>query len=226
MINKFGYFKATDPQLLGLRFGNCGSRPYEYFWVTYVESVAGKDVFDLGTGVPSEHTWNEHVKINLKPSSYLGVDLDPRLKNEEINEPNHKMLWMNANNIDLPDNSIDVITSISTFEHIGDFDDFKQVMKECNHVLRPGGKMIVTLDEYHDYKRTDALLWNELEKARKRAGIFTEDRSYGICDFALDISEFFTPCGIPPVKNNADPDVLFSQTYNDCVSFGVFEVKK
>lgn len=226
MLEKFGYFKTTDPQLLGFKFGNWGSRPYEYFWVAFVESVSGKDVFDLGTGMPSEHTWNEFVKESLKPKSYLGIDMDLRLKTEEINEPNHKVLWMNATKIELPNNSIDVITSISTFEHIDNFEDFKQIMRECNRVLRPGGKMIITLDEYHDCNRTDALPWNELERARKRIGMTTPGRSYGIIDFAEDTKELFVPCGTPPVKANADPWLLYSPTYNDCISYGVFEVIK
>lgn len=228
MLSKFGYFKTTDPQLHGLRFGNWGSRPFEYFWVACVEEFAGKDVFDFGTGVPSEHNWNEYVRDNLLARSYFGIDLDPRLQVEQIDEPNHKMKCMNGTKLDLPDNSFDLITSISSFEHVDDFEDFKKVISECARILRPGGKMIVTLDEYHDCYRTDALPWNELEKARKRIGMTTSGRSYGICDFAVDISPWFKPSGDEsvPVKKNADPNMLYSQVYNDCVSYGVFEVIK
>lgn len=225
-MKKFGYFMPSDPQLPGLRFGNWGSRPFEYFWVASVESVKDKDVFDFGTGVPSEHNWNEFTRDVLHPKSYFGIDMDPRLKDEEINEPNHKMICMNATDIKLPDNSIDVVTAISTFEHIDDFNDFLKVVQECHRILRPGGKMVVTLDEYHDYTRTDALPWNELEKAKKRLGMVTTGRSYGICDFANDIKEFFTPLEEPPVKKNADMSLLYSHMYNDCVSYGVFQVKK
>lgn len=224
-VEKFGYFKTTDTQLHGIKYGNWGSRPYEYFWAACVEDYSGKDVFDFGTGVPSEHTWNEFV-MSFGAKSYFGIDLDPRLKDEEINEPNRKMKCMNGTKLELPDNSFDLALSISSFEHIDDFSDFKKVMSEINRVLRPGGKMIVTLDEYHDCYRTDALPWNELEKAKKRLGIITHGRSYGICDFAQDIKEWFKPLGIPPVKQNAQQDILYSQVYNDCVSYGVFEVIK
>lgn len=222
----FGYFTPHDPQLPGIKFGNWGSRPYEYFWAATVESVAGKDVLDIGTGLPSEHNWHEFVRDNLKPSSYIGIDFDSRLRNEEINEPNHEVIWMDASAMPLPDNSIDVIFSISTFEHIDSVDMFNKIMKECNRVLRPGGKMVVTLDEYWDWKRQDCLPWNELERAYVRAGSKFVGRSYGIWEFAESIEPLFTPLGEVPVKSNADSSMLYSPTYNDCIGYGVFEVKK
>lgn len=226
MISKFGYFKSNDPQLPGIKFGNWGSRPYEYFWAACVEPLEDKDVFDFGTGLPSEHTWHQFVVDNLGVKSYFGIDMDSRLKLEEIDRPNHKVKCLNGTSLPLTDSSFDIVMSISSFEHIDNLDDFRGVMKELHRILRPGGKMIVTLDEYHDYTRTDALPWNELEKARKRAGMTTKDRSYGICDFAEDIKEWFSPVQQPPVKQNADKSMLFSPQYNDCVSYGVFEVKK
>lgn len=222
----FGYFTSQDAQLPGIKYGNWGSRPYEYFWAAAVEDICGKDVFDFGTGLPSEHTWHEFVKESLKPKSYFGIDMDSRLKLEEINEPNHKVMCIDGRNLPLADNACDIVFSISSFEHIDDFSDFRKVMSELHRILRPGGKMIVTLDEYHDCYRTDALPWNELEKARKRIGMTTVGRSYGICDFAKDIEEWFLPLAEPPVKSNAEQSILYSQLYNDCVSYGVFEVKK
>jgi ubiquinone/menaquinone biosynthesis C-methylase UbiE len=225
-MKKFGYFKPSDPQFPGLRYGNWGSRPFEYFWTSCVEPVEGLDVLDIGTGLPSEHNWHEHVRDNLKPKSYLGFDFDSRIKLEEINTPTHKVRWMDASNLQLPDNSIDLVFSISTFEHIDNFDLFKSIMKETARVMRPGAKMVLTLDEYWDWKDQSCLPWNELERARVRVGVKTEGRSYGICDFAEDIAEWFEPCDSVPVKNNADNSMLYSPVYNDCVSYGVFKVKK
>lgn len=225
-MQKFGYFRPQDPQLPGIRYGNWGSRPYEYLWASCVEPVAGKHVLDIGTGLPSEHNWHEYVRDHLKPASYLGVDLDERLKNEEINTPTHKVLWMDATELQLEDNSIDLVFSISTFEHVDDMYKFRQLMKEVARVVKPGGKMVITLDEFWDYRDRNCLPWNELEKARIRAGLRTKDRSYGICDFAEDVEEWWTPCGNVPVKHNADGSMLYSPVYNDCVSYGVFEVKK
>lgn len=225
-MEKFGYFKATDPQLPGLKFGNWGSRPFEYLWASCVENVEGLDVLDIGTGLPSEHNWHEHVRDTLKPKSYLGIDFDSRLKNEQVETENHKVLWMDASSLQLSDNSIDLVFSISTFEHIDNFDLFKSIMKETARVMRPGAKMVLTLDEYWDHKERNCLPWNELERARVRSGIKTEGVSYGMIDFAQDISEWFEPCGEVHTKRNADNSLLYSPVYNDCVSYGVFKVKK
>jgi SAM-dependent methyltransferase len=225
-MKKFGYFKPHDPQLPGLRFGNWGSRPYEYFWVTIIESGKDKDILDIGTGLPSEHNWHEFVNQQIQPKSYLGIDFDQRLKNEEINTDNHKVLWMDATNLALPDDSIDLIYSFSTFEHVDNVNIFEQIMKESFRVLRPGGKMVVTLDEYWDWKRQDCLPWNELERAFVRTGKRFEGCSFGMVDFAKEIVQYFTPLDEVPTKINADSSFLYSPTYNDCVSYGVFEVNK
>jgi len=227
-MKKFGYFKTSDPQLPGIRFGNWGSRPYEYMWAAFVEPVEGLDVIDFGTGLPSEHNWHEFVRDNLKPKSYLGFDFDSRIKNEEINTPNHKVLWMDASNLQMPDNSIDLVYAISTFEHIDNFDLFKKILKEMHRVLRPGGKMVITLDEYWDHYDQSCLPWNELERARNRAGLKTEDQntSYGMTDFTLDAFDLFEPCDAVVMKQNADKSLLYSPVYNDCVSYGVFKVRK
>ncbi len=225
-MNKFGYFKPTDPMIHGIRYGNWGSRPYEYCWAANVVPVENLKVLDIGTGLPSEHTWHNYVRENLKPASYLGIDLDARLKNEEINEENHKVLWMNATELKLEDNSIDLIFSISTFEHIDDLEVFDKVMKELHRVLKPGGMMVLTLDEFWKHNVQNCLPWNELEKARIRAGKLTHGRSYGICDFSEDIAQWFEPTETPPVKQDCDSSMLYSPVYNDCVSYGVFRVKK
>lgn len=225
-MKKFGYFQTTDPQMPGIKYGNWGSRPFEYFWCAVVETVKGKDVLDIGTGLPSEHTWHEFVRDNLDPKSYLGIDFDSRLKNEEINTPNHKVLWMDASKLDLPDNSIDLIFSISTFEHIDNIEMFNNVMAECHRVLRPGGKMVLTLDEYWDWKRQDCLPWNELERAWVRSGKNFGTLSFGMVDFVKDVEKIFKPVDTVVNKINADKNVLYSPEYNDCVSYGVFEVIK
>lgn len=226
-MKKFGYFRKSDAQISGIKYGNWGSRPYEYFWAATVESLAGKDLFDFGTGLPSEHNWHEFVRQHCEPKSYFGIDLDSRLKLEEINEPNHKVLCLNGKNLPNESNSIDIVISISSFEHIDNFDDFKQIMKEMHRILRPGGKMIVTLDEFHDVFRTNCLPWNELEKARVRSGLTTPGRAYQMQDFASDISDLFSPCEeIETRENAAIEDYVYSHEYNDIVSYGVFEVKK
>jgi len=225
-VSKFGYFKRSDTQLVGLRYGNWGSRPYEYCWAAQVEDVEDKDILDIGTGTPSEHNWHEFVDEVLKPRSYLGVDFDERLKMDNINRTDHKVLYMDASSLELENDSIDVIYSISTFEHVDSVKTFNKIIEECHRVLRHGGKMVVTLDEYWDCKVSDCLPWNELERAYARERQVHPERSYGMVDFANDIQHLFKPVGEIPEKVNADGSLLYSAEYNDCVSYGVFQVVK
>jgi len=46
---------------------------------------------------------------------------------------------------DISDNSVDFIVSISALEHNANIDDIKIIISELLRVLKPGGKMIVTL---------------------------------------------------------------------------------
>lgn len=221
-----GYFSPHDPQLTGIKYGNWGSRPFEYFWAAGAADLRGSDVLDIGIGLPSEHTWHEFVRDALQPKTYLGIDIDERIKNEEIDTGTHRVLYMDASMIDLRDNSLDYIFSLSTFEHFEDPALFIKVIAECHRVLRPQGKMIVTLDEFWENNRQDCLPWNELERAWKRDGREFNVVSYGMVDFAKDISKYFTSVDKPVLKSNKDATLLHNTTYNVCVSHGVFEVNK
>lgn len=225
-VKKFGYFLPTDMQISGIKFGNWGSRPYEYFWAAVVEDVQGKDVLDIGTGTPTEHNWHEFVEKMLQPKSYLGIDFDSRLKDDFVIKDNHRVVYMDASNLSLPDNSIDVVYSISTFEHVDNVEIFDKIIRECHRVLRPNGKMIVTLDEYWDCNDKKCLPWNELERAYVRTGKRFTERSYGMHDFSHSIKDIFKPLDAIPLKQNADGNLLYSSEYNDCISYGIFEVLK
>lgn len=224
---KFGYFLPHENRIEGIRFGNWGSRPYEYFWAAVIEDVKGKDVLDIGTGTPTEHNWNQFVKQTLMPHSYIGIDIDERLKYDNINEDLHKVLYMNACDLKLEDNSIDIIYSISTFEHVSDLTDFHQIMKECNRVLRPNGKMIVTLDERWDVNTIISCApWNDLETDIINRGGKFDNLSFGMKDFVRLVNPLFLAQKEIPEKENANESILHTKVYNSCVSYGVFDVIK
>jgi ubiquinone/menaquinone biosynthesis C-methylase UbiE len=46
---------------------------------------------------------------------------------------------------DIPDNSVDFVVSISALEHNAKIDDIKEIISELQRVLKPSGKMIITL---------------------------------------------------------------------------------
>lgn len=223
---KFGYFNFDDPTLNGLRWGNWGSRPYEYAWCSTVESCKGESVLDIGTGLPSEHNWHRYVQAQLEPSYYLGFDLDSRIQNEEIDEPNHKMKFLNAKNLPYPDEFFTFCYSISTFEHIESSKDFFDVIKEIHRVMKPKAKMVVTLDEIWDMYNPEQQ-WNELERAFIREGLFVPNGevSFSMKDFADYIKEWFKPVDDfnIPMKTNADSNLLHHPYWNSTVSYGVYE---
>jgi SAM-dependent methyltransferase len=54
--------------------------------------------------------------------------------------------WMDARRLEFPDESFDVIFSLSSFEHFGGPDDVAQAASELGRVLRPGGHALVVTE--------------------------------------------------------------------------------
>lgn len=232
-MKKFGYFTFEDPQLTGIKFGNWGSRPFEYFWCDKVDSAKGMKVIDLGTGLPSEHNWHRNIQKFHNPELYVGIDFDSRIKNEEINQDKHKMLWMDMTDLKFPDGHFNMCYSISTFEHIPKAEDFFKAINEIHRVLQPRSKMIVTLDEVWDVNnQTQA--WNDLERDLLNKNIISRSEfnntSFNIRQFASLISDKFDcvdniKIEDIPVKSNANTSLLHHPFWNSTVSFGVFTRK-
>lgn len=51
---------------------------------------------------------------------------------------------------DIPDNSVDFVVSISALEHNETINNIKEIVGELYRVLKPGGKMIITLPAAHE----------------------------------------------------------------------------
>lgn len=50
---------------------------------------------------------------------------------------------------EVPDESVDIVVSISALEHNADIENIKKIVQELLRILKPGGKMIVTLPASH-----------------------------------------------------------------------------
>lgn len=231
-MKNFGYFKNTDPVLSGIKFGNWGSRPYEYFWAATILDAKDKNVLDLGTGLPSEHNWFNFVIETLNSKTYCGIDFDSRMKNEEINNDKCEMQWMDMSDLKFEDNSFDLIYSISTFEHFDNEECFMKSIKETHRVCKKDALMIVTLDEIWNIYNKDPIhsAWNELEKILIKNEKYDNSKvSFGMNNFINLISEFFEPVELNEEdvkKTNANESVLYSPVWNSSVSYGIFKVKK
>jgi SAM-dependent methyltransferase len=74
-----------------------------------------------------------------------GVGLDPLAPNRQM--PRFRLLsqWF-TQSLDFPDRSFDAITLLATLEHIP---DKRSLPRECHRLLRPGGRVILTVPSPH-----------------------------------------------------------------------------
>jgi len=242
-----GVFKNSDPKISGITYGNWGSRPYEYAWISSVVPVQGKRVIDLGVGLPSQYNWYAYVLRFLKPSLYVGVDCDGRMKNELMDGDNFEIKYMDMSRLEYPDKSFDIAYCISTFEHIP-YDTFMASIAEAHRVLEDNGLLVITLDEEWDKDQpiTSGNGWNTLEQSLLNNRLFERtERSFGLPEFLELVKDYFVlyqddtivepqSRTIRSSKNNvvyyqrADKDnaILHSPSvYNSCVSYAVLKKK-
>lgn len=241
-----GLFKKDHPILNGIKWGNWGSRPYEYYWASRVVSVEGKRIIDLGVGLPSQYNWYQYVTTQLRPLYYVGIDTDTRILNELTRGSNYEMLHMDMSQLNFPAKSFDIAFCISTFEHIP-YPIFIKAIQEAHRVLKDDGVLVFTLDEQWDKNIpiTRDTGWNDLEQSLIKLGLFKAvSHTFGLPDFMNLIKEYFVPLtddihidlaekiisstttgAVYYQRNNRDANILASpELYNSCVSYAV--VKK
>ena len=59
-----------------------------------------------------------------------------------------EVLWMDGRELDFPDESFDVVFSISSLEHFGGGPEVARAAREVNRVLRPGGHAFIATECY------------------------------------------------------------------------------
>lgn len=239
-----GLFTRSDKKLDGLIWGNWGSRPWEYAWVSEIVSVAGKKVIDLGCGLPSQYNWYQYVANKLNPAFYAGIDFDGRIKNELVHGQNFEIKHMNMAKLEYPSEEFDIAFCISTFEHLP-YPIFMEAIKEAHRVLKNDGLLVITLDEQwdKDLPMTSGSNWNDLEQSLQKQGLFTRTSStFGLPRFLELIQNYFIPTEnviidsdhatiyaqdktkILYKKVNRDTSLLHSaDLYNSCVSYVVLK---
>lgn len=101
------------------------------------ESFIGLVVVDVGCGpVGSLHHFSARVKVGVDPNSQhyqpFGID-------------SQDMVYLSnpAENILLPEASVDVVLSVNALDHV---DDFEVAIDEISRVLRPGGRFLASLN--------------------------------------------------------------------------------
>lgn len=127
----------------------------------YCGGVKDKNVLEVGTGFhlslggvlmafASQSGANHVFGIDLESPSVLAQSEDKKLFwkaaynkfKVPLNKDNDKVteVQMNVENMLFPNNSIDLIFSNATFEHIK---DVNKALKECHRILKPGGCLYI-----------------------------------------------------------------------------------
>jgi ubiquinone/menaquinone biosynthesis C-methylase UbiE len=126
----------TGERLVPGRAGEGLFREHEERYVFAAQYVAGKDVVDVacGAGVGTS------LLLHAGAHSILGLDIDPAtVAYAKERYRDCRFAECDATSLCLPDQSIDVVVSFETLEHLHEQDKF---LKECWRVLRAGGRFI------------------------------------------------------------------------------------
>ncbi|MBH1942383.1 class I SAM-dependent methyltransferase [Mobilitalea sibirica] len=95
-----------------------------------------KTVLDFGCGIGTS-------SIIFPKDNYIGVDCDSsRIKYARRLYPNNKFITMSADNIPIPNRSIDYILVMSVLHHISN-NQLRQVLNEFSRILNNNGKIII-----------------------------------------------------------------------------------
>ncbi len=102
--------------------------------------VHGHDVLEVGCGTG----FGARLLMRLQPSSYTGIDLMPEMIELARQQPglaDAEFLVMNAADMGVfPDESKDVVIVFDMLHHAPEWRD---VLRECHRVLKPGGQMFL-----------------------------------------------------------------------------------
>ncbi|WP_432288741.1 methyltransferase domain-containing protein (plasmid) [Aminobacter sp. BA135] len=104
-----------------------------------LELADDKDVLDIASG----EGYGSHM-LMARARSVIGVDIDPEAVSHAQLKYRHAGLSFvqgSATEIPLEDNSIDIVVSFETIEHL---DDHDKMISELLRVLRPNGTLIIS----------------------------------------------------------------------------------
>ena len=119
-----------------------------YHYLASKVSLTDKTVLEVGSG---RGGGAKHVASYFKPVSYTGLDLAQNavdLANQIHQLPNLKFVQGSAEEIPLPDKSVDIVLNVESCHAYGCVDKF---LKEVGRVLKPGGHLLL-VDFRGDHK--------------------------------------------------------------------------
>ncbi|HXJ47524.1 MAG TPA: class I SAM-dependent methyltransferase, partial [Candidatus Acidoferrum sp.] len=103
--------------------------------------LSDRRVLEVGCGGGSELGWM--LELGASPSSLVGVDLLPdRVAAARRTYPKLEFHMGNAEQLDFPDGSFDLVMAFTVFTSILDESMARNVASEIQRVLRPGGGLL------------------------------------------------------------------------------------
>jgi len=126
----------TGERLVPGKIGEVLFREHEERYVFAAQYVAGKDVIDVacGAGIGTS------LLLHAGAHSVLGLDIDQdAIAYAKARYRDCRFAECDARSLCLPDESVDLVVSFETLEHLREQDKF---LNECRRVLRPGGRFI------------------------------------------------------------------------------------
>jgi len=122
------------------------------------EIVKGKTVLDIASGSGyGSHLLSQHAK------KIFGVDVDPtaiEYAKKNYKNDNLRFLLGDGKTIPLDNNSVDMVTSFETIEHIEAYDNF---MKEIHRVLKDDGLLILSTPNKTEFPKGNHYHVHEFE---------------------------------------------------------------
>jgi SAM-dependent methyltransferase len=137
-------WKQERPDLLWRLYSDAVSRRVLDEWLPAdrVDRLLKTDLFDEAV------TDGLYPLLKRRARHVVGIDLSTTVLAQAAKGFSGDARTVGADVRSLPfvDNSFDVVVSTSTLDHFSSFDDVGRSLRELHRVLRPGGEMLLTLD--------------------------------------------------------------------------------
>jgi ubiquinone/menaquinone biosynthesis C-methylase UbiE len=146
--------KATGERLVTSMHSMHGVTEHLHRYAMAMELAKDKVVLDVASG----EGYGAYL-LSKYAKKVIGVELDADAVAHALNKyanqcDNLEFLQSSATNLPLPDNSIDVVTSFETLEHLREQDE---MIREISRVLKEEGCLLISTPEKSIYKQRDPI---------------------------------------------------------------------
>jgi ubiquinone/menaquinone biosynthesis C-methylase UbiE len=143
-----------DYNLIADDFSRTRSQVWQELSSLFSDLKPGEKVLDLGCGNARYYQLFKEKEVD-----YVGIDTSEKLiKIAQAKYPEAKLFSGDALNLPFENNSFDKVYSIAVLHHIPSKEFRLQFLKETKRVLKPKGKLILTVWKLHGKKEILLLL--------------------------------------------------------------------